>query len=474
MLNRLPNLATLTVLLALCTELDAARNFAAAQEEAAPEASFSVVLLPDTQFYSEKFPDNYIAQTLWIRQQREKDNIKFAIHLGDIVQTPTKESEWENANRAMAILDGVVPYSMVPGNHDMTVKSRDSSLYNKYFSPARYQDHKWYGGHLGETNDNNYCYFEAAGMKFMVISLEFAPRDETLEWAAGVAKKHPEHRVIVATHCYMRTNARDTACATQYKVEGNSGEQIWQKLIRKQPNIFLVVSGHILGVGLQESTNDAGGKVIEMLTDYQGLPRGGNGWLRTLRFVPAENKIQVKAYSPLLKESKDDAKHSFSLDYEMTSTASEGTPQEQKRLAELDAYWAEVSRAVGAGDFDAYKATCHAEGVLVSGSRENSEPLSKALARWKREFDATKSGEVKAGVEFRFSRRIGDDTTAHETGIFRYSTVDGEGQRRDEYIHFEGLLIKKEGRWQILMEFQKEKAEPAEWKALGDDPKNRR
>ncbi|MBT4845208.1 MAG: hypothetical protein HON92_07205, partial [Planctomycetaceae bacterium] len=142
---------------------------------AAQAEPFSVVLLPDTQFYSEKYPETYINQTLWIRKQRTDNNIKFAIHLGDIVQTSTKENEWGNANRAMQILDGVVPYSMVPGNHDMVVKQRDSSLYNKYFSPARFKDRKWYGGHLGENNDNNYCFFEQNDLKFMVISLEFAP-----------------------------------------------------------------------------------------------------------------------------------------------------------------------------------------------------------------------------------------------------------------------------------------------------------
>ena len=312
MFDRHLRIAALTYLVALSSTY-----LAFADQKPDREESFTVVLLPDTQFYSQKFPDNYIAQTLWIRQQREKDNIKFAIHLGDIVQNPTNQPEWENAHRAMEVLDGVVPYSMVPGNHDMVVTGRDSSLYNKYFSPARYRDRKWYGGHMGESNDNNYCFFEAAGLKFMVISLEFAPRDETLAWAAEVAKKHPDHRVIVATHCYMRPNGRDTGCARQYKLEGNSGEQMWQKLIRKQPNIFLVVSGHVLGVGLQKSTNDAGGKVIEMLTDYQGLPNGGDGWLRTLRFVPAENKIYVRAYSPVLKKINEDRQHTYTLDYEM-------------------------------------------------------------------------------------------------------------------------------------------------------------
>ncbi len=281
--------------------------------------SFSIVLLPDTQNYSEKYPDTYVAQALWIRQRTEEDNIKFVVHLGDIVQTSTKKPEWENADRAMRLLDGIVPYSMAPGNHDMVVKNRDTSLYNEYYSPARFADRLWYGGHMGETNDNNYCFFEASGMKFMILNLEFAPRDETLEWAADVTKRYPDHRVIVATHCYMRPDQRDTSCATSYKIAGNSGEQMWQKFIRKQPNIFLVVSGHVLGVGLQTSVNDAGGKVLEMLTDYQGLPNGGDGWLRSLRFVPSENKIHVRTYSPLLDQDNKDTKGAFSLDYDMTT-----------------------------------------------------------------------------------------------------------------------------------------------------------
>lgn len=286
----------------------------------AVKPGFSVVLLPDTQNYAEKYPETYVAQTLWIRKQLREDNIKFAIHLGDIVQNPKAKPEWENAHRAMEIIDGVVPYSMVPGNHDMEVKTRDSTLYNQFFSPARFAGRNWYGGHMAQTNDNNYCFFNAGGMKFMVLSLEFAPRDETLKWAADVVSQHPDHRVIVATHCYMRPDGRDTVCATDYKIAGNSGEQMWQKLIRKQPNIFLVVSGHVLGTGLQTSINDAGGQVIEMLTDYQGLANGGDGWLRSLHFEPEKNKIHVKTYSPLLDKTNDDPKETFSMDYEMTAS----------------------------------------------------------------------------------------------------------------------------------------------------------
>ena len=292
-------------------------DLAIAAESSEQEKSFTVVLLPDTQNYSEKFPDTYVAQTLWIRERRKADNIKFAIHLGDIVQTPSIESEWKNADRAMKILDGVVPYSMAPGNHDMNVSTRDSSLYNKYFPTGGFKEEKWYGGHMGQSNDNNFCFFNACAKKFMVLNLEFAPPDEVLKWAAKVTQQYSEHLVIMATHCYMRNEGRDTGCANGYET-ANSGEQMWQKFIRKQPNIFLVVSGHVLGVGLQTSTNDAGGKVLEMLTDYQGLANGGDGWLRSLKFIPGENKINVTTFSPLLDQYNEAPGETFSLDYEFT------------------------------------------------------------------------------------------------------------------------------------------------------------
>lgn len=146
--------------------------------------------------------------------------------------------------------------------------------------------------------------------------------------------------------------------------------------------------------------------------------------------------------------------------------ASAADPKEP-RLAGLDTFWAEVSRSVGAGDFEAYEATCHPEGVLVSGVKKTSSPLSVALARWKKEFTATKAGEMKASVVFRFSQRFGDDTTAHETGIFLYTSSGTDGKPNPEYIHFEVLLVKKDGHWKTLMEYQKSKATLEEWNALG-------
>ncbi len=140
--------------------------------------------------------------------------------------------------------------------------------------------------------------------------------------------------------------------------------------------------------------------------------------------------------------------------------------ERQAKLRELDAFWTEVSRSVHEGDFEGYAATCHPQGVLVSEAKQTSYALVKALAGWKQSFLDTKAGKMKAGVEFQFSHRIGDETTAHETGIFRYVTIDNAAQETAAHIHFAALLVKTNGRWQILMEHQKTKATEKEWRAL--------
>ena len=141
-------------------------------------------------------------------------------------------------------------------------------------------------------------------------------------------------------------------------------------------------------------------------------------------------------------------------------------PSEPDRLKQLDSYWADVSRAVASGDFAAYEATCHPEGVLVAGTKKKSEPLADALKRWKREFDDTRAGKMKANVQFKFSQRMGDATTAHETGMFLYQATDAEGKVVREYIHLEALLVKRDGKWKILMEYQKSKGTREQYEAI--------
>ena len=136
-------------------------------------------------------------------------------------------------------------------------------------------------------------------------------------------------------------------------------------------------------------------------------------------------------------------------------------------VAELDAFWAGAASTVAEGDFDGYAATYHSDAVLVSLASGTSVPIASALAGWKSGFDDTKAGKATAGVEFRFTQRLYSETTAHDTGIFHYWFAPAGGERSDIYVHFEGLLVQKDGAWKLVMEYQKQPATAEEWAAAG-------
>lgn len=148
----------------------------------------------------------------------------------------------------------------------------------------------------------------------------------------------------------------------------------------------------------------------------------------------------------------------------MSITAFAWSAESDDTIGALDAFWSEVSRTVAQGDFEAYAATYHPDAVLVSAARDTSYPIAMALAGWRQGFDDTANGKTQASVEFRFTKRMHDDSTAHETGIFHYTAMSEDGAAVDQYLHFEALLVRKD-EWQLVMEFQKEPATAKEWAA---------
>ena len=77
----------------------------------------------------------------------------------------------------------------------------------------------------------------------------------------------------------------------------------------------MVLSGHCATCeGRNISTNDFGQEVIEIQADYQSRPNGGDGWMRLIEFLPNDNRIDVKTYSPTLDRFETDANSQFSID----------------------------------------------------------------------------------------------------------------------------------------------------------------
>lgn len=282
---------------------------------------FSLVMLPDTQRYSEKRPDLFFAQTNWIKQNRDQENIVFVTHVGDLVQNRSKKpAEWKVADEAMAVLDGVVPYGVAIGNHDYDsdngVQTGVATMYLQHFNPEkRFKGRPWYGG--ASPNGLNSCQlFSGEGTDFVILHLEVNAPDDALAWAKGVLARHPTRSAIVAIHTYIRHKdgvGRETK--REYRKEGNSGEEMWEKFVRRSPQVFMVLCGHVGSAQEyhQISKNDAGVDVLEMLADYQARENGGDGWLRIIRFVPSSREIQVRTYSPVLNRFETDSNSQFTI-----------------------------------------------------------------------------------------------------------------------------------------------------------------
>ena len=113
---------------------------------AADQEPFTIVMLPDTQFYAEKYPTYFHDQTEWVRQNAEKENIVFVTQVGDIVQNgDAAPDEWKVADEAFSRLKGVVPWGVAIGNHDYDLVEPPGSAnaFRKTFGPQRFAGNAW-------------------------------------------------------------------------------------------------------------------------------------------------------------------------------------------------------------------------------------------------------------------------------------------------------------------------------------------
>jgi ketosteroid isomerase-like protein len=133
--------------------------------------------------------------------------------------------------------------------------------------------------------------------------------------------------------------------------------------------------------------------------------------------------------------------------------------------AEIDRdVWAPVAASVANDDIVAMGRPYHFAAVLVT--KAGTKPIAAALDGWGKDIVAARKNGVRATVEFRFSSRRDDATTAFETGIFKYSTTDRAGVTTPRYVELEALLVKHDGKWRLVMEHQLEPTTEAAWNAL--------
>lgn len=282
---------------------------------------FTVIVLPDTQYYPASYPQIFNSQTQWIAANRDALNIQLVIGVGDIVDGPMQTAQWQSADAAVRYIDGVVPYVLAIGNHDydnVNPGARQATNFNQWFGPARYAAYPWYGGNFPDgSNENFYANVNLGGVDYLILALEYIPRQPALDWADGILKANPNKPVILVTHSYMyKDNTTIDQCDTgdntySSKTNGLDGRTLWRNFVSQYPNITTVLSGHILGVGQRSDLAVNGNLVNQMLVDYQGWANGGNGYLRIMIFQPLLNQVQVQSYSPYLGQYLTDSANQF-------------------------------------------------------------------------------------------------------------------------------------------------------------------
>lgn len=292
-----------------------------------PADPFTLVVLPDTQYYvypgKGGIPEMFFRQTEWVVAHKDEARIAFVLHEGDCTDQNTP-AEWQRVKAAMAKLDGVVPYALAVGNHDgLNQPANGTEWFNRFFPLAEFESLPSFGGVFEPGRlDNSFHYFTAGGVDWLVLSLEFGPRDQVLDWANEIVARHPDRKVIVLTHTHLyfdntlHGSRPEHLWTPRSYGRRNNGTEVWEKFLSLHANLCLVFNGHVLGTGVGRlvGVGRHGNQVFQMLANYQTYERGGNGFLRLVTFRPADDALTVRTYSPFLDRFFTDDANQFEYD----------------------------------------------------------------------------------------------------------------------------------------------------------------
>ncbi|MEC5126643.1 metallophosphoesterase [Verrucomicrobiales bacterium BCK34] len=320
---------------------------------AAPDGSFTIIVIPDTQHYlgtgTKMTPHSkepltnpvFDRWTDWIVENLDRQRIAFVSHVGDIVDKNNPE-QWALAGAMMDKLHGRIPYGISVGNHDMK-SSGDSSLFQKTFPKSRFAGFDWYAGcfekpedftAISGNNANSFQLFEAEKVKFVFLHLECNAPDDVLAWADSILEKHQDRHAIVTTHMDLGPREKPKTNDEFFSLpkgrmlwkkvhgaRGNTSQEMWNKCFSKHKNLFMICSGDQSRTQAfrLKSKGVHGNTVHALVSDY------GEDGLRAMRFIPADNLIEVRTWDPIkaklcesTKVVPDRNQHQFTLNFLMT------------------------------------------------------------------------------------------------------------------------------------------------------------
>ena len=273
--------------------------------------SDTLVVLPDTGRYQPRRWHSVDAMMQWTADHIVRRRIVALLHVGDITNN-NLEQAWRAARKSFDFIEGKIPYVLAAGNHDYDHTPGRLTYMNNYFKVEDLR--KWPGfGDVFEEGklENHYQWIAIQGRKWLVLSLEMGPRNAVIDWANKLLAANRAYPAIILTHAFLYyDNARydhrrgpQRATPHGFYGEGADGEELWNRLVRKHPNVMMVICGHLASayVGYRKDEADDGNIVHQMLVNYEKMS-GGHGFLRLLEVLPDGKTVQVRTYSPVTKQ----------------------------------------------------------------------------------------------------------------------------------------------------------------------------
>ena len=249
--------------------------------------AYSFAVVGDTQYLVENDVNRGTNNTKtlydWILKNKDSKKIQYVFGLGDITDNKTDVAQWDHVTAAITQLDGNIPYYLVRGNHDA------SSHFNQYFNNDTYVSQF----NDPDLADNSACFFEAGKIdnaytkftigetKYLVMLLDYGANDAVLAWASDVIENNPTYRVIINTHGYLSSDGswlddESYSPDSTGTKDANSGLEMWEKLVSRHRNIFMVLCGHDPyyhggDILMLRSEGEGGNTVTQLLIDPQSL-----------------------------------------------------------------------------------------------------------------------------------------------------------------------------------------------------------
>ncbi|MEW2522247.1 LamG-like jellyroll fold domain-containing protein [Actinacidiphila alni] len=272
---------------------------------------FTLAVMPDTQFLYwgsqdsvDRTPQEESFRYIIEHSADPDSNIVFMAHLGDLTQD-ADPSSFEEVDKAFALLDRHgAAYSVLAGNHDVSGDdSRGDTPYLRTMGPGRFKRAKAFVG-SDPTGYNTAHIFQAAGRSWLVLALDWRTTDQGYAWANEVIKAHPKTPVILTSHDIVASPYDDNVFPYESGDPENNailvdnGQNMWDKLIEDNDQIFLTLNGHYWPPGRTTRTNAAGNDVHMHITNYQNRYFGGGAMIRLYHFDLTRDTIDVETINP--------------------------------------------------------------------------------------------------------------------------------------------------------------------------------